>query len=270
MAVPSIQEKLKLEAERRQKQRLDNEDLRGQLVSFAEQTKLSKKACAAQLTPASLRIEMAKAKCEQQEAKRRAGDPRADSLELELELEGAKASHTKLKADTIARERSLSKIQNILNERKSMSATLQAKESRGGGSHSRQKRSGSGSSASSESRYPPPADQCASPNCGRPGVASSPAAAASSSAPLHSASATTTTTTRTTRGVSSLAALLPHMRAGMPRPAAPTPRARSATRRAAKTLLLLGRLLLPLPRASPSAAGVGRTAPPAASTRSSR
>lgn len=40
MAVPSIQEKLKLEAERRQKQRLDNEDLRGQLVSFAEQTKL--------------------------------------------------------------------------------------------------------------------------------------------------------------------------------------------------------------------------------------
>lgn len=39
-AVPSIQEKLKLEAERRQQQRLDNEELRGKLVSFAEQAKL--------------------------------------------------------------------------------------------------------------------------------------------------------------------------------------------------------------------------------------
>ncbi|CAM9856901.1 unnamed protein product, partial [Hapterophycus canaliculatus] len=39
-AVPSIQEKLKLEAERRQQQRKDNEELEGKLVSFAEQTKL--------------------------------------------------------------------------------------------------------------------------------------------------------------------------------------------------------------------------------------
>lgn len=39
-AVPSIQEKLKVEAERRQQQRLDNEDLRGKLVNFAEQAKL--------------------------------------------------------------------------------------------------------------------------------------------------------------------------------------------------------------------------------------
>lgn len=39
-AVPSIQEKLKVEAERRQQQRLDNEELRGKLVSFAEQAKL--------------------------------------------------------------------------------------------------------------------------------------------------------------------------------------------------------------------------------------
>eukprot|EP00903_Cladosiphon_okamuranus_P013591 g12658.t1 len=124
-AVPGIQEKLKVEAERRQRQRKDNEELRGKLVSFAEQAKLSKEACAAQLTPASLRIEIAKAKCEQQEAKRRAGDARADSLEVELER--AKASHAKLKADTIARERSLSKIQNILNERKAMSSTLEAK-----------------------------------------------------------------------------------------------------------------------------------------------
>ena len=38
--MPSIQEKLKVEAERRQQQRLDNEDLRGKLVSFAEQAKL--------------------------------------------------------------------------------------------------------------------------------------------------------------------------------------------------------------------------------------
>eukprot|EP00752_Nemacystus_decipiens_P001531 g1501.t1 len=124
-AVPSIQEKLKAEAERRRQQRLDNEELRGKLVSFAEQAKLSKEACAAQLTPASLRIEIAKAKCEQQEAQRKAGDARADTLEVELER--AKASHAKLKADTIARERSLSKIQNILNERKAMSATLEAK-----------------------------------------------------------------------------------------------------------------------------------------------
>lgn len=39
-AVPSIQEKLKVEAERRQQQRNDNEELRGKLVSFAEQAKL--------------------------------------------------------------------------------------------------------------------------------------------------------------------------------------------------------------------------------------
>lgn len=39
-AVPSIQDKLKVEAERRQKQRQDNEELRGKLASFAEQAKL--------------------------------------------------------------------------------------------------------------------------------------------------------------------------------------------------------------------------------------
>lgn len=39
-AVPSIQEKLEVEAERRQRQRQDNEELRGKLVSFAEQTRL--------------------------------------------------------------------------------------------------------------------------------------------------------------------------------------------------------------------------------------
>lgn len=60
-----------------------------------------------------------------QEAERRAADARVSSLEEELER--AKASHAKLKADTIQRERSLSKIQNILNERKAMSAALEAK-----------------------------------------------------------------------------------------------------------------------------------------------
>ncbi|CAN0016538.1 unnamed protein product [Scytosiphon promiscuus] len=124
-AVPGIQEKLKLEAERRQQQRKDNEDLQGKLVSFAEQTRHSKEACAAQLTPASLRVEIAKAKSEQQEAERRAANARVSSLEVELER--AKASHAKLKADTTQRERSLSKIQNILNERKSMSAALEVK-----------------------------------------------------------------------------------------------------------------------------------------------
>ncbi|CAN0111970.1 unnamed protein product [Pylaiella littoralis] len=124
-AVPSIQEKLEVEALRRQKQRQDNDELRGKLASFAEQTRLSKEACAAQLTPAALRVEIAKAKCEQQEAERGAGDARADSLQLELDH--AKASHAKLKADTTQRERSLSKIQNILNERKSMAASLEIK-----------------------------------------------------------------------------------------------------------------------------------------------
>lgn len=49
-AVPSIQEKLKVEAERRQQQRQDNEDLRGKLASFAEQAKLrcARQACKAQ------------------------------------------------------------------------------------------------------------------------------------------------------------------------------------------------------------------------------
>ncbi|CAM9569167.1 unnamed protein product [Ectocarpus sp. 6 AP-2014] len=124
-AVPSIQEKLKLEAERRRQQRLDNDELRAKLISFAEQTRLSKEACAAQLTPASLRVEIASAKCEQQEAEGKAADARADSLQVELER--ATASHAKLKADTTQRERSLTKIQNILNERKAMSAGLEAK-----------------------------------------------------------------------------------------------------------------------------------------------
>ncbi|CAM9926234.1 unnamed protein product [Ectocarpus sp. 13 AM-2016] len=124
-AVPNIQEKLKVEAERRRQQRLDNDELRAKLISFAEQTRLSKEACAAQLTPVSLRVEIAKAKCEQQEAERKAADARADSLQVELER--ATASHTKLKADTTQRERSLTKIQNILNERKAMSAGLEAK-----------------------------------------------------------------------------------------------------------------------------------------------
>lgn len=39
-AVPSIQEKLTLEAERRQQQRKDNEELQEKLVSLAEQTRL--------------------------------------------------------------------------------------------------------------------------------------------------------------------------------------------------------------------------------------
>lgn len=47
-AVPSIQEKLKVEAERRRQQRLDNDELRAKLVSFAEQTRLRCATCGIQ------------------------------------------------------------------------------------------------------------------------------------------------------------------------------------------------------------------------------
>lgn len=60
-----------------------------------------------------------------QEAERRAGDARSDTLRVELQR--AKASHTKMKADATERERCLSKIQNILNDRKKTAIDLKAK-----------------------------------------------------------------------------------------------------------------------------------------------
>ncbi|CAM9382420.1 unnamed protein product [Ascophyllum nodosum] len=124
-AVPSIQEKLDLEADRLHKQREDNAALRSKLVSFAEQTKLSVENHAAQLRPDSLRIEILETKCEREDTELRARE--ASSKALSLELERAEALYAKMKSEALERERCLTKIQSVLNERKKTAAVLETK-----------------------------------------------------------------------------------------------------------------------------------------------
>lgn len=125
VAVPSIKEKLELEEDRRRIQRENNDELRGKLTNFAEQARLSKESFAAQLQPGVLRIQISKVKGDQKEAERRVHEAKAD--EFGVELQRAAESHARMKADATERERSLSKIQAILNERKKMTAALEAK-----------------------------------------------------------------------------------------------------------------------------------------------
>ena len=60
-----------------------------------------------------------------QEAELRVHQAKADGFREELQR--AAESHARMKADATERERSLSKIQAILNDRKKMSAALEAK-----------------------------------------------------------------------------------------------------------------------------------------------
>eukprot|EP00904_Undaria_pinnatifida_P006091 jgi/Undpi1/2611/HiC_scaffold_13.g05990.m1 len=125
VAVPSIQNKLDVEAGRRRKRREENDDLREKLTNFEEQARLSKESFAAQLKPGDLRIEISRVMCEQKEAERRVHKTKADGFAEELQR--AAESHAKMKADATERERSLGKIQAILNERRQLSASMEAK-----------------------------------------------------------------------------------------------------------------------------------------------